>query len=143
MTKFAKYFGIEKALNSLGADITRDEMVSTFTNGKKTGLSSLTYFEYNEFTNWMQEKLNSAKGTVSKPKKEFDVHANNMRRKIIALFAQMGYKTPDGKSDMERINAWCIKYSQYHKTLSEYSINQLPQLVTQVEKVYQSFINNL
>ena len=72
---------------------------------------------------------------AKKPQKDA---SNKIRRKIIALFAKMGYLNDDGSVDMGRIYAWVKKYGYLKKNLNEYTQKELPVLVTQSEKVYIS-----
>lgn len=79
--------------------------------------------------------------------KEFDV-ANKMRRKLISMAREMGweiagkYAWEKPKADMDRVNAWCEKYGQFHKPLSKHTLQELPLLVTQFEQVYKSFLSS-
>jgi hypothetical protein len=72
---------------------------------------------------------------------EINVKEIRQRRKVIALFCQMEYVS-NKKADMERINAWCVKYGHKHKELNDYYGAELTALVSQVEKVYSTFINS-
>ena len=68
---------------------------------------------------------------------------NQQRRKIIALFAKMGYVkyTPQGKrADMNRIHSWVEKYGYLKNPLNSYNKNELPRLVSQVEKFYKKYL---
>jgi hypothetical protein len=62
-----------------------------------------------------------------------------MRRKVIALFARMDY-VKNGKADMKRINQWCCTSGMYHKVLNQHNAFELTQLVSQVEKVFRSWM---
>jgi hypothetical protein len=71
--------------------------------------------------------------------------ANTMRKKIIALAHQMGWsKIHPGSgnkiADMQRIDEWCNKYGYLHKRLNQYTIEELPKLVTQYQNLYNSFL---
>lgn len=72
---------------------------------------------------------------------EINVKEIRQRKKVIALFCQMEY-VANKKADMERINAWCVKYGHKHKELNDYYGAELTALVSQVEKVYSTFINS-
>jgi len=132
------YFALENKLKRQIPSIERSELVREFTDGSKSSLKELSSWEYNEFIRWMNSLLGS------EPARQNLQHTpeNRMRRKIIALFVNMGYKNA-GKSDVERINEWCIKYGQFHKGLNEHTLEELTQLTTQVEKVYATFIDAL
>lgn len=132
-TKYAQYFAIETELHKKGIEIERTAMVQEFTGGKKHGLTDLSAFELNLFNQWMKNKKKELE------KRQYDP-CNNMRRKIIAHFHKMDWKNPDGKADMDRIEAWCIQYGQFHKKLNDHNYKELVNLCSQVEKVYQTFI---
>lgn len=67
-----------------------------------------------------------------------------MRRKIISRAHEMGWKTPEGKADIERIDNWCLNYGYLKKKLNQYTYNELPKLVTIFEeKVYKQFLSGL
>lgn len=135
MSNFAAYFAIEKKLQLQGFDLSRSEVVKTFTNSKKTGLTELTPFEYRELLLWLNREF-SITETVGDFAKKCDL----MRKKIIAILCKMGYKTPDGRADMQRINAWAVKYGKNHKHFNGYSYNELVELVTQAEIMYTKFL---
>ena len=69
--------------------------------------------------------------------------AEKMRRKIISMAHEMGWKLPGGTISMTRVDFWCIKYGYLHKKINQYTYTELPKLVTQFETVYQSFLNTL
>jgi hypothetical protein len=70
--------------------------------------------------------------------------ADRMRKKIISMAHEMGWKKPNGtKIDMEHVNQWCIKHGYLHKPLDEYTYEQLPTLVSQFEKAYKDFIKKV
>lgn len=70
---------------------------------------------------------------------QFNVKEIRQRRKVIALFCQMEY-IENKKADMKRINEWCVKYGQFHKELNEHYGSDLTALVSQVERVYSTFL---
>lgn len=79
---------------------------------------------------------------------QFDV-ANKMRRKLISMAREMGWETTPSNSpwrrrvaDMDRLNAWCVKYGQFHKTLNKHTLQELPLLISQFEQVYRSFLSS-
>jgi hypothetical protein len=135
MSSYAAYFSIEKKLKNSGVNVDRTDLVHSFTNGKKDSLRALTPFEFREFIRW----LNS---TFSKHHDELELKCNNMRRKIISLFIKIGW-VENGQADMERIYAWVIKSGLLKKPLKEYSYQELPALVSQVECIYKKFIENV
>jgi hypothetical protein len=130
--RFSAFFKIQERLNSNGLEIDRSELIAEFTHNKKTSLTDLTPWEYSELLNWLNRTFPSEQD----PKK---IQANLMRRKIIALFRKIEWQQ-DGKADMERIYAWTLKYGYLNKPLNEYTYDELPQLVTQVETIYTKYL---
>lgn len=59
--------------------------------------------------------------------------SNRQRQKIFSLFRQQGWEKGD-RPDYERINRWMAKYSYLKKPLIKYNLDELPALVSQVEK---------
>jgi hypothetical protein len=65
--------------------------------------------------------------------------AEKMRRKIISMAHEMGWKAPSNspggggqlKADMKRIDDWCKKYSPHKKNLNNHTYRELAALVTQ------------
>ena len=58
---------------------------------------------------------------------------------------EMGWQKADGKIDIERINNWCLAYGvgPEKKKFNDYKYHELPALVTQFKKVYQSFLKGI
>lgn len=61
--------------------------------------------------------------------------ANVMRRKAFAMAHELGWETEDGKVDRARFDAWLLKYGYLHKGINDYSHNELPKLLTQMEQL--------
>ena len=135
MSSYTAYFAIEKKIKRMGVPLERDEWIEQFTEGKKTGLTQLSPTEYREFIMFMNQILK-----VQSVQKEKEL---KQRRKVIALFAQMGYVTEDQKSDMQRIHNWCFQYGHMHKDLNHYTGADLTKLVTQAQEVYNTFLKAL
>lgn len=133
-SKYSAFFRIHKRIQDTGITIERSEIISDFTNGNKQSLQQLTPWEYNELLNWLNRTFPVG---VYPPVSQLNV----MRRKIISLFRKMGYQEK-GKADMERIYAWVLKYGLLKKPFNQYSFDELPQLVTQVESMYKKYLNS-
>lgn len=134
MANYSTYFAIEKKFKRIGVTIERDEMIHDFSNGKKDSLKALSDSEYQDFIRYLNQFFKSQVNIQSETKQ---------KRKIIALFAQMGYLTDDNKADMQRINNWCIQYGHLHCNLNGYKGSDLVKLVTQAEEVYNTFIRDV
>jgi hypothetical protein len=61
--------------------------------------------------------------------------ANTMRRKMLSIAYQLGWTMEHGKLDLARVNNWCVKYGYMHKPLNDYTVKELPQLITQFERI--------
>jgi len=72
-----------------------------------------------------------------------EVSAEKMRKKIISQARGMGWIAPNGKADMQRLDAWMQKSSYLKKKINQYQYTELPKLVTQFERVYLSFLKGI
>ena len=63
--------------------------------------------------------------------------SSKQRKKIFSLAHQAGW-TKGNRPDYERINGWMLKYSYLHKDLNAYTLDELPKLITQFEKMVAS-----
>ncbi|MCX8018918.1 MAG: regulatory protein GemA [Chitinophagaceae bacterium] len=106
-------------------------LVLGISGGRTEKSSELTDTEARELCDYLRRQLPQG----STPEK-----ANTMRRKIIAMAHQMGWKTPDGRADMQRINHWCSQ-QWGKKPLNGYTLHELPKLVSIFEKVYIQFLH--
>lgn len=134
MSTYKHYFAAESQLRKMGLSITRAELISEFTSGRKSSLKELSSVEYADLV----QRMNTMLGRQRSADK-----LNDQRRKVIALLCKMGYVTPDGLADMTRIQAWCVSHGHAHVTLNEYDAITLPRLVTQVEIMYKKFLQAL
>jgi len=112
----------------------KNDMVWNATGGRTTHTSELTREE-------CQNLIESLKKEVVKNIKEHQ--CDIMRKKIIGKLADMGYVTREGKADMPRIYAWVEKYGYLHKHLNKYTYAELPLLVSQAERMYNTFLESL
>lgn len=122
MADYRAYFAIEKKLRANRCTLSRAELVSDFTNGKKTGLKELSRHEYFSFLKWLQVGLINRNTDI-------EGRENTMRRKLIAILKhQMGYTMAD-------IDQWCIQRG-FGIKLNDNNYNQLVKLVTGAERMY-------
>lgn len=134
--KYGRFFAIFAEMQSLGFKGDRTDLLWEFSRGKFTSLTELSSFKYTEFINWTSSKL-------AKLRSERTESETKKKRKVIALFRQMGYVIADNKADMVRINEWCCSYGHLKTHLNGYSGEDLTKLVNQAESVYKSFIKAL
>jgi hypothetical protein len=148
-------------LTQTGLTEQKPLLVESFSGGRETSSKELKDHEAIEMIKYLKaELLKKQQPANNDPKHIGNVmpaafkantpgkQANTMRKKIIALGHQMGWSgihpTSGNKiADMERINAWCVKYGYLHKQLNDYTILELPKLVTQFDNLYKTFLNAL
>ncbi len=74
---------------------------------------------------------------------------DKMRKKIISRAHRLGWvlnpAAYEGKQkvDMNRLNAWCVKYGHLHKELSDYGYNDLVKLNSQMDMAYASYLKSV
>ncbi|MBN9293766.1 MAG: hypothetical protein J0G96_07295 [Flavobacteriia bacterium] len=141
MTDFSTYFAIEKTLQAQGYDVDRTEVIQQFTDGRKSGLRELSSAEYSALIIWLNKSFTSAGARASGKQHAVD-QLTKQRRKIIALLCKIGYVKND-KADMPRIYSWVLSHGYLHKPFNQYSLNEIPRLVTQAEKFYKSHIDRI
>ncbi len=133
MAHFKRYFSLEKIIRDRGLDLNRKDLLGQYTEGMIISLRKLNTAQYNSFCDWLEKAYDI--NTDSSPE-------NKMRRKIIMLFRKMNYTKGD-KVDMDAVHGWVLKYGYKKKPLNDYTMKELPKLVTQAERVYFSFMNSL
>ncbi len=131
--KYKAYFAIEKKLRATGWYGDRAELIESFTNGRKSSLRELTDREYKTFIAFLTtsgKQVAEDTGWQNSPE-------NKMRRKVYSLFVYKMHYTP------LEFQKWIVKYGKFHKPLQEHTHDELVELVSQAEKVYQSYINEI
>lgn len=69
--------------------------------------------------------------------------AEKMRNKILYYGHEMNWRLPGTERiDMQRVNNWCIKFGYLKKPLDAHTQKELPQLLSQFEQVYKSYLKN-
>ncbi|RYG33499.1 MAG: hypothetical protein EOO01_33165 [Chitinophagaceae bacterium] len=105
----------------------KETLVQTFTAGRSKSSKDLTFQEAGELITHL---------------KAID-SGHKMRRKIIKLAHEMGWKQPGGKIDLHAIDTWCLTYGFGKKRLNQYTNQELPKLVTQFENgPYKHYLHN-
>ena len=123
---------IHAMLNKLGLMAQKATLTQSFTEGRSESLSDLTLPEATAFIQHLKRQ---------DPEEQ---KAEKMRRKIISMAHEMAWRIPGTtRIDMVRLDAWMEKSSIQHKKLNRYQLAELPALVTQFEKVHESFLKGL
>lgn len=108
------------------AGLSKDDvaaLVYQVTNGRTSRSSEMEVREADMLIDNLQQKVGSkAKDTL-----------DTMRKKIISMAREMNWEK-NGRADMQRIYAWVLKYSPFHKPLNDHNQAELAALVTQFER---------
>jgi hypothetical protein len=134
-TKYSQFFAALSTFKKLGYEGDRSTLIYEFSKGKYSSLSELSPHDYKELLIWMNTKRSELQSSTAEIE-------TRQKRKVIALFCQMGYKV-DNKADMDRINEWCTTHGHLKTHLNGYAGEDLSKLVYQAERVYKSFINGI
>lgn len=68
---------------------------------------------------------------------------DKMQGKILSMAHELRWELPNGKINMERLNAWCIKHTPHHKPFNSLTEKELPIVVSIFEKMYYNLLNTL
>lgn len=119
----------------LGHNNLRDEKVSivrAFTGNRTDSVRKMSFTEAQELISHLKSLDQQDKAAV------------RMRNKILSMAHEMGWHKPGtDRIDMDHVNNWCLKNSSLKKRLDAYTYNELPQLVTQFEQVYKSYLKSV
>lgn len=131
----------------IGAD-AKQAMVHEVSGGRVTSSKGLNEGELVELVKGLEKEkekgLQSGKGKGSGSESGERVRsANTMRRGIIAVAHELGWKLADGKVDMAALNKWCITFGHGKKGLNSYKYHELPKLLTQIQEVKKSRLAKL
>jgi len=108
----------------------KEELILAVTEGRTSSMREMTQEETQALIKSLGEDDNQAiKG--------------RMVRKMLSMAHEMGWELPDGKVNMDKVNAWCIKYGSPKKSLDQLKAKELPGVVTAFEKVYLSFLKSI
>lgn len=120
-------------LHSTGMSDHKPELVRAYTSGRTASSAEMDEREAGGLIDHLERHVMQ----MEKSRK-----SNTMRRKIIAMAHQLGW-TAEGKIDMTRVNAWCVKNGFGHKPLNAYSYEELPKLVSVFETMYKQVLEKI
>lgn len=116
-------------LGKAGLIEQKEELVLHVSDQRTKHLSELTQAE----TKTLISMLNSEDQSVK----------DRMINKMISMAHEMGWEKDGGKVDMDRLNAWTLKYGSVKKKPDHMSVKELAATVTTLEKVHLSFLKGL
>jgi len=107
---------------------SRKEIVRSVCNGRTERLSELDPIELHELNEHLK-RLSAAPADLD------ELKIKRQRRKFFSICHLLNWEHNDGKLNYETINNWLIKFGYLHKPLNDYSLKELPQLITQIESI--------
>lgn len=132
-TKIRRVYAMLGRLNNAGARLTKEDLVADATGGQTTRLSQLTAAQWGalwEYTASLMAafKLNNS-GNPDDRK----------RKRVISHLKEAGYILPNGRADMEAIEAW-VRKQKHGKRLNAHSGSELSDIIYAAEKVKQHYL---
>lgn len=129
-TKQLKYvYGL---LRKNGLEDMKDELVHIHTKGRTSSLREMDYFESQSLINALNLGVAPAKSS-----------RDRMMAKVYSIAHELRWELPSGKVDRARLDAFCKTRTSRKKPLAEWQTNELPELVTVMERVALSFIKGI
>lgn len=124
-------------IGQLGIDAEhKEELVYQYSNGRTTSSAEMIIPECQALIN----HLKAATKGYSKVKDPKSDPANVMRRKILSICHEMGWKNEiSDQIDWEKLNGWLFQYGYLKKDLNSYTLYELPKLVTQFEQLLRDY----
>lgn len=123
MNKYAPFFAAYNNSVKKGNPLSKEEVISNFTNGRTKSLKDLDHWELQELTRNLN-MLAPATDQSGGPK------ADSMRKGIIAIFKSMDRTVEDAKQWAEKQGVKGVK-----KGFNEYSTGELYVLIGIAEKI--------
>jgi hypothetical protein len=114
------------------------ELVASFTgDDQRHSTKDLTTYEADELIYFLKTGKNATHAHLA----VFDLD-NRQHRYLLSLCHQLGWvranKSGRMVADLEALGRWLLRYGYLHKALKDYSLTELPKLVTQLENVLKS-----
>lgn len=117
-------------------------LVREFTRGRSESSADMTYDERNNLIEYLKKLTKPTLRKEAPKKTERTEKEDRMRKKVIALCYNLQMVKENGKIDMRRVNALCIEKGHKKKPLDDYTAEELPVLITQVERIVRDFLKN-
>lgn len=113
----------------------KEELVYKHTKGRTSSSSAMLVHECQALINELQVIANKI------PKSTEDQKKDRQRKKMFSIARELGW-TKDGKVEVKRLYEWVEKYGYLHpKHLNDYTLQELPKLLTQFEYVLRSKVH--
>ncbi len=128
-------------LNKTGLITQKENIIAGISNGRTSSSKDLSYDEVVALIRYLKSQDPDEK------------KAETMRRKIIRMAHEMHWQVTGleaqrqigakPKADMKRIDGWCKQYGYLHKGLDNYTMKELPKLVSQFEIIHKQFLSKI
>ncbi len=117
----------------------KSDLILSFSNGRTSSSADLSREEMQLLIN----RLNAMQYrhiSNSNVRVNFyaDDPADKMRKKCLSIVHELGWEMSDGQINWQTFNAWLFKYGYLHKSFNNYTYEELPRLVTQLENLLKS-----
>lgn len=123
---------INALLNKLKLKEQKDNLVMGFTGQRTSSRGGMFKAEAIELIRYL------------KSQDPDEVAAERMRKKVISMAHECGYRIPGTKKvDMKKLDGWCTTFGMYKKKLNQHTKEEMVNLVTQFEQRYKSFLSSL
>jgi hypothetical protein len=119
----------------------KEDLVLQFSNQRTNTSSKLLVVECEALINHLQSVKNGYVIDGNKGRSTFDKNTpeNKMRRKILSICHEIHW-TKNGSIDWNKLDAFLLKSGYLHKEkLNDYTVEELPKLVTQFEQLQKTF----
>lgn len=131
---YSKIFAILKQINAAGIPLTKEELVSDFTNNRTASLSDLSVNELGQ----LEANLIAMAPNKQKPNNYATDGRDKQRKGIIAIFKSIGRSTEDAISWAEKYGVKDIK-----RKFNDYSSQELYVLLRNAETVRADFLKSI
>lgn len=124
-------------LGQTGLTAEKPALVNEFTGGRSSSSADMSVDEMAMLILHLQDCL----GTVPATIRQADAaSANQQRRRILAVAHQLRWEVAGGAVDMARVDKFCTEHGYLHKSLNDYTHEQLPKLINQFDQVLRKFL---
>jgi len=120
-----RFYGLLKETNR---QEYKETLVAAYSSKQSASVKDLSDAELQSLVDFLS--VGSTKTPILR-----DESSDRMRKKVIAICASTFGMVKNGKSDMERINAFIIEKGYLKKSLNDYEQSELPTLISQMEKI--------
>lgn len=125
---YGEFFALLKKLPG-GADGLKEDLVSSFTNGRTTSLRQMTIAEYNSMCASMREGQEKADNKLSP--EMFRIEIKRRRSAVLKRLQKLGVDT----TNWTHIDNFCMNSKVAGKVFRKISIEELADLVPKLESM--------